>query len=135
MACIPISLIFTFALLIYSLYHARKRHYLPRLLRNVAGCLYRCSVTFPGYASRLYSAVATRRSKNAMIERSQLYVNLFVYCHKILIPILFILILIGFGIVYISLKGKRQITTCLPSFAVALLEFFLLLFAIGSLCA
>ena len=129
---VSVLLIFTFALLIYSLYHYEK---------NIVYCNYYeiwlVAYTISLLLFRVIHHVSILRWQRAIEKRNdrkmRLYINLFVYCHKILIPVLFILISIGFGMVYISLRGKRQIATCLPSFAIALLE-FLLLFAMAVLC-
>ena len=129
---VSVLLIFTFALLIYSLYHYEK---------NIVYCNYYeiwlVAYTISLLLFRVIHHVSILRWQRAIEKRNdrkmRLYINLFVHCHKILIPVLFILISIGFGMVYISLRGKRQIATCLPSFAIALLE-FLLLFAMAVLC-
>lgn len=129
---VSVLLIFTFALLIYSLYHYDKNSVYCNCYEVWLGVYTAALLMF-----RIIHHVSVLRWQRAIENRNdrklRAFVNLFVYCHKILIPVLFILIVIGFCIVSISLGDQKGISTCLPPFAIALLE-FLLFFAMVVLC-
>ena len=81
---VSVLLIFTFALLIYSLYHYEKNIV---YCNCTAGGLY--IFTAFRVIHHVYSTVAAGDRKTQW-SKDAAHINLFVYCHKILIPVLFI---------------------------------------------
>ena len=132
---ISVLLIFTFALLIYSLYHySKSKTYDYCIYYEVWLIIYIIVLLL----FRIIHHISVNEWQNAIQKRNDTkikrYVYMFINCHKILIPCIVLLIVAGFILLSINNGStKDEVEKCLPIHVILLTE-FLLVFAVAVTC-